>query len=281
MKKSRLFITLLVMLFAASGYAQDSYRQAVKEYLAMNGQVNQLASALKQTSMLLFESGDLDLNQLTERYVEERLMDQMTDMILPKVKAIGVSEKSLEETISLLSTSAGKLYKGHEQQWTEALRGELTSIMLQNLPKVMAGDTSDPIQPKAGIDAKYINKYKKVLGTQLVKSFMQMIDQKSSSIVGKLPDGMKEGLEAWMTANLPTIAMNSAYGILTEDDLDFASKLYSNDTYNKLQGITPINGDEMASFGVDFMTNYVEWMQAQGAMVKDGAIDMLKQLFGN
>jgi hypothetical protein len=34
MKKPRLLIALLVMLVAASGYAQDSYRQAVKDGIA-------------------------------------------------------------------------------------------------------------------------------------------------------------------------------------------------------------------------------------------------------
>ena len=33
MKKTRLFVALLVMLVAASGYAQDSYRQSVKDYM--------------------------------------------------------------------------------------------------------------------------------------------------------------------------------------------------------------------------------------------------------
>ena len=38
MNKTRLLIALLVMLVAASGYAQDSYRQAVKDYMAVNSQ---------------------------------------------------------------------------------------------------------------------------------------------------------------------------------------------------------------------------------------------------
>ena len=38
MKKTRFLIALLVMLVAANGYAQDSYRQAVKDYLTAIGQ---------------------------------------------------------------------------------------------------------------------------------------------------------------------------------------------------------------------------------------------------
>ena len=38
MKKPRLLIAMVVMLIAASGYAQDSYRQTAKDYLTAVGQ---------------------------------------------------------------------------------------------------------------------------------------------------------------------------------------------------------------------------------------------------
>ena len=47
MKKTRSIIALLVMLVAASGYAQDSYREAVKEYgVIFNDNVNRMDSIL-------------------------------------------------------------------------------------------------------------------------------------------------------------------------------------------------------------------------------------------
>ena len=42
MKKSRLFIAMLVMLVAVSSYAQDSYRETVKQYVEVNGQSDKL-----------------------------------------------------------------------------------------------------------------------------------------------------------------------------------------------------------------------------------------------
>ena len=92
MKKTRFLIALLVMLVAASSYAQDSYRQAVKDFWTYYAKdyVNQIdtvfKSSFKSSNDFWFESGDLDLDQLADRYLEERFMDYMTDFILPKVK---------------------------------------------------------------------------------------------------------------------------------------------------------------------------------------------------
>lgn len=283
MKTSRLFIALLLLSVAASGYAQDGYRQAVKEYLILNGQVNQLTSALKTVSTIMFESEGQDLKQMTERYVEECLMDKITDITLPKMKEQSVSETDLKDAISLLSTPAGQLFNEHEQAWTEAMRGELSSLLIKNLPKIMSGNISDPIQPKADIEEGYIEKHKKVLGAHVIESFMQMFDQQTNSIsrFGQIPESMKQGLKTWMNTNLETIAMNSAYGIITDDDLDFAAKLYSQESYNKLKGIANMNGGELGAIGIDMITDYVNWMQDHGASVRDGAIEMIMHTLGN
>ena len=55
MKKTRLLVALLVMLVAASAYAQDSYRQAVKDYLAATDQFEKTKS-LMSDMRLLFEN---------------------------------------------------------------------------------------------------------------------------------------------------------------------------------------------------------------------------------
>ena len=148
MKKTRLLIALLVMLVAASGYAQDSYREAVKEYMAVNSQEalnnywNRMDSVLKANNTYWFESGDVDLNQLTERYFKEGIMDYMTDFMCAKTKELGVTEAGLREYISLMSTPEGQTYKEHMAQWVEAIKRDTTVLngqdSLDSL-KIMAG----------------------------------------------------------------------------------------------------------------------------------------------
>ena len=169
MKKTRLLIALLVMLVAASGYAQDSYREAVKEYMAVNSKEalnnywNRMDSVLKANNTYWFESGDVDLNQLTERYFKEGIMDYMTDFMCAKTKELGVTEAGLREYISLMSTPEGQTYKEHMAQWVEAIKRDTTVLNGQDSQdslKIMAGEYPDPIQVKAGIDPGYVEKYK-------------------------------------------------------------------------------------------------------------------------
>lgn len=185
MKKSRLIIVLLTLLVAASGYAQDSYREALREYLVLNGNLRHFAqesTAYKQSQSRFFKSGDIDLDQLTDRYLEEGLVDFITDVNLPKIKEQGILEEELKEINSLLSSPEGRTFVEH----------------------------------------------------------------------------------LWQLS-------------LTPDDIDIAAKLFADDSpYNKLHEI--INAFKPLSYGSDLLINYVEWMQAHGAVLQDGANDELNRL---
>ena len=276
MKKTRLFVALLVMLVAASGYAQDSYRQAVKDYMAIYSQkamesyLNQMDSTFKSHNTYYFESGDVDLNQLTERYFKEGFMDYMTDFMCAKSKELGVTEAGLRELISLMSTPEGQTYNEHSAQWFEAIKHDTTVFDGLDTLKIMAGEDPDPIQIKAGIDPGYVEKYNKVLEADLVKQYLQgYFDQYFNiftMIFREMPDEMKDvqnkldRVKNWMIANLPTMALNNAYGIITEDDLDFLAKLQTLDATHQLLGLLPMNPGDLMTIGQGAMKNYIEWM---------------------
>ena len=300
MKKTRLLIALLVLFFTASGYAQDSYRETLKEYYKLYGHghvdTETFKQGCKQSCQYWFKSGDLDLNQLTDRYMEEGLIDYMTDFMLPKMKEMGVTEERMKETISLLSTPEGKTFNAHVQQWYRTIKNEFSSILPDF--NIVDGD-SNPVQLRKDIDAEYIGKFMEYMGDYdfTVKSIEPMYDMYSRYItrfgekLGVNPDEIKkqtkklENLKAWMTANLPTIAVNSAYGIITMDDLDLAmaNKVFADDSaYSKWQSI--MNAIDPLEFGLDMMNDYVEWMQKHGAVLQEGAMDSInqvKQMFGD
>lgn len=294
MKKSRLLVALLVMLVAAGCSTQDSYRETLKEcyqlilsdYIDTEEFKQNFTPIFKQSSQLLFKSGDVDLDQLTDRYMEEGLIDYLVDFILPKMKEAGITEERMKETMALLSTPEGKTYIKHTRQWTEAMKKEYASLFAN----VADGD-SPSVQPREDIDAEYIEKFKQIVNDQTVKSVAPNFDMLSRYLTKfgeKLdvdPDTIKkqtekmENLKAWMTANMPTIALNSAYGIMTVDDLEFAiaNKTYSDDsTFNKF--FSTFDSFNPMTFGFDLTANYVEWMQEHGAELQDGAMDMLNQM---
>ena len=307
MKKNRLFVAVLVMLVAASSYAQDSYRQAVKDYMAiyfqkaMESYLNQMDSTFKSHNTYYFESGDVDLNQLTERYFKEGFMDYMTDFMCAKTKELGVTEAGLREFVSLMSTPEGQTYKEHMAQWVEAIKRDTTALnalySLDSL-KIMAGEFPGPIPVKAGIDPGYVEKYKKVMEADMTKYlqgffdqyfnfFKMMFGEMSYKLSDETKDKMKDiqnmfdGLTNWMTANFPTMALNYAYGIFTEDDLDFLAKLQTLDTTHQLLGLLPMNPGDLMTIGQGAMKSYFEWMENHGAVVKEDMKDFIQnfQLF--
>lgn len=295
MKKSRLLIALLVMLVSASGYAQDSFREAVKEYMAINSQgandayLNWMDSVYKEHITFYFESGDVDLNQLTERYFKEGFMDYMADFMCAKIKELGVTEAGLREHMSLMSMPEGQTYKKHMEQWVEAIKRDNTIFNGLDSLKVMAGEGPDPVQIKAGIDPGYVEKYKKVLEANQAKIMQGILDQYINlfaMIFREMPDKMSDvqkgldGMKNWMTANLPTVMLNNAYGIITEDDLDFIAKLQTLNTY-KLIGLLPMDSVDLISIGQGGFKNYIEWMENHGAVVKEEMKDFIQnyQLF--
>ena len=296
LKKTRLLMMLLALLIAAGSYAQDSYHQAVKEFWSLSLKdymTIQMDSVLKSSNSLWFESGDQDLDQLTDRYLDERLMDYMTDLILPKIKELGVTEAALRENVALRSSPAGMTYAEHYQRLSEVLKGEIVSIMRQDSLKIMNGDTSNPVQIKAGIDAGYVEKYKKILDDDMINLGMGSIDQYANlaaMIIKDNPDelskiqNMLTSMKAWMTANVPAITINSAYGIITEEDLDFVAKLKTLDTY-KLTGLIPMNGFDMMSMGYGIIMDYIKWMEDHGVVAnefpKKVFNEMLKRGNGN
>ena len=279
---SKCLVTLLISLTALCGYAQDSYREAIKDYFHLNCQADQMESALKELNMILFDDSGMNLSQLTERYIQECLTNDYADYMEPKMKAQNVTEAELREVVELLSTPAGKAYNEHQLEWIDNMKGELTSIMLQNMGQIMYGDLSKPIQPKAEIDAVYIEKFKEVMGNSMIESFMNVFDMTGPNTNPiQLPDELKERLQTWLSVNLPTITMNSAYGTITVEDLDFAAKLASHESYSKMQDFSFMNYGQIGPLVTGMLSNYVDWMQVQGAVVKGHADTILKMMQGD
>ena len=126
------------------------------------------------------------------------------------------------------------------------------------------------VQPKAEIDDAYAAKFNEVImESDFVKVFLDVIKKrmnetsKAFSLSGiTTPESQKENNDRIMNA-LPTIMLNSAYGILTPEDIDYASILFSNEAYTKLQINLNTEDDGMGKIGL----NYIEWMQEQGAKI--------------
>ena len=131
MKKTRLLIVLLSMLFVASGYAQDSYRQAVKDYLTATGQFEKTKLVVSGMGMLFDKNGQVNIDQLTKRYLDEQYEADMTDYFVTMMQSRGMTEADVRELAALLSSPEGKAFEEHQQEWLVGFASDLLMPFLK------------------------------------------------------------------------------------------------------------------------------------------------------
>ena len=275
MKKSRLLIALLVMLVAASGYAQDSYREAVKQFVSANGQIDRMKSAFTTLNETFFKKTEgVDLNVLTERYVKECLDDQVTDMVMPMMKERNLTEADLRTVTALLSTPEGKVFTDHQNEWNMELPSAMIGAMAEQAGMFEDGSVAEKVAVNPDIDAGYEAKFRKMMEVGKVKEMVMGFWEGFKEGAPNMPETFKN----WFEENFVTIALNSAYGIITPEDIDYGTKLYSNESYLKTQDISGMKVADLQSTGVGLMSGYIDWMQAQGAQLSSTATLMKSML---
>ena len=315
MKESRLLIALLVMLVAASGYAQDSYREAVKEYMTTFDQFEKSKLGVSKMSVLFERGGQVDIDQLTNRYFDEQYEDDLIDYHMSALKMSGMTEADLKEVAALLTTPEGKNLTIHREQWSKKL---ISNWMETDIVKRFMGafeslgqneyqpfltdkerDLSEEelmdhllgpaIQPNADIDAAYAAKFKEVmLESDLANGLMGFVMKRfiEAPTTYSSPEDRNK-MKDWLTASLSNIMLNSAYGTLTLEDLDYVSKLNSNEAYRKLNGFSKldeiVNAPEFENLKASAVTaKYMDWMQEQGAKITEdpkALLEIMKSLY--
>ena len=277
MKKSRLLIALLVMLVAASGYAQDSYREAVKQYLLYLGPDNQMKTALCEMKDAFFvPSGNVDLDLLTERYIKEVMIDQMTDMTETMMKERNVTEVDLRTVNAMVAPPEFQTFLSHQNEWDE----KITLISNESISLLKDGGEPENVQVNPDIDSDYAAKFQKMWKESgILEKSIGLYDRLS---LGEMTEEMAQlgKYKTWLADNLGTIALNAAYGTLTLEDFDLGMKLYTNESYRKVTDTSDMNVFSVIGPATELLMNYLDWMESQGAQPnsKFQSIKMLKSL---
>lgn len=287
MKKTRLIIALLVMLVAASGYAQDSYREALKQYLFNQGLCDHdmINSILGYSYETYFKQSDnVDLEKLTERFINETLINQMVDFSEPMMKERNVTEDDLRTLNAMLSTPEGQTFLAHQNEWDD----KLNEISYEYRRLFQNGGEPEALQVNPDIDAGYVAKFQKMWNV-IEEQTMGMINglfpsmmpsEMPSEMTDELADEMAElnRTKNWLNVNYGTLALNTAYGILTPEDLDFGAKLFANESYRKATDTADKSPysllGEGTGFLMDFLMKYFDWMESQGAQPSEKLIDL-------
>ena len=284
MKKTRLFVALLLMLVAASGYAQDSYRQAVKDYMKAVNQLEKEKALISSMSMMFDRDGKVDIDQLTKRYLGEQYENDMIDFYVFAYKGQGITEADLRELSSLLTTPESETLTAHTKSWMMEYASYMMTPFVEQMKVLQEpmepGEYLDkvkdyvsfldsPVQPRPEIDAAYADKFNQVmLGSPAVKQIMNMMLNRLDEKDPELQESSKK-VKDWMTKNVPVLLLNFAYGNLTDEDLDYAAKLQANETYSKFLNFDLSSIDMEKYYNKHPYFKYLNWMKEQGAKTSE------------
>ena len=284
MKKTRFFIALMLMLVAASGYAQDSYRQAVKDYMKAVNQLEKEKALISSMSMMFDRDGKVDIDQLTKRYLDEQYENDMIDFYVFAYKGQGITEADLRELSSLLTTPESETLTAHTKSWMMEYASYMITPFMEQMKVLQEpmepGEYLDkvkdyvsfldsPVQPKPVIDAAYADKFNHVmLGSPVVKQMMDMMLKRLDDKDPELQESSKK-VKDWMTKNVPVLLLNFAYGNLTDEDLDYAAKLQANETYSKFLNFDLSSIDMEKYYNKHAYFKYLNWMKEQGAKTSE------------
>jgi hypothetical protein len=284
MKKTKLFVALLVMLVAASGYAQDSYRQAVKDYMKAVNQLEKEKALISSMSMMFDRDGKVDIDQLTKRYLGEQYENDMIDFYVFAYKGQGITEADLRELSSLLTTPESETLTAHTKSWMMEYASYMMTPFVEQMKVLQEpmepGEYLDkvkdyvsfldsPVQPRPEIDAAYADKFNQVmLGSPAVKQIMDMMLNRLDEKDPELQESNKK-VKDWMTKNVPVLLLNFAYGNLTDEDLDYAAKLQANETYSKFMNFDLSSIDMEKYYNKHPYFKYMNWMKEQGVKTSE------------
>lgn len=274
-----LIITLMVTIVSVSGFAQDSYREALKENLLINNNVDQLKDVFININKSLFEKND-NVELLTERYIQEALVEHFVDVVEPIMKERNVTEADLRAVNAMISTPEGQTFLSHDEEWNAKFKNALHELMPSFEEDSLAENVGE-ITVNPSIDAAYAAKFNDMMDASDIKqkmlSFMDgLFPSYSFEGYDELDESneireMINNIKKWVDDNLTTVALNCAYGILTPDDLDFGVKLFSSESHRKITDMSDMNFHSVMGKTTDIMSKYIEWMESQGAKLNERA----------
>ncbi|MBQ6079588.1 MAG: hypothetical protein IJK93_04835 [Muribaculaceae bacterium] len=277
----RLLVTLLVVLTTMVGYSQDSYRDALKDYLLLSAEQSGMTTMKnfcdELNNSLLQQSDNVDLEQLTERYINECFVDLLVDMMVPIMKERAVTEADLKTANAILSTPECQTFLAHQNEMND----RLNSIMQEYLPSFKSMEDVKKIPVNPDIDPEYAAKFKNMMeASGLEEKMLSFMDQFFPKQWLEDSDETKEiaNIKKWINDNYTVVSLNSAYGVMTLEDLDYGAKLYSNESYRKIVDFSGVDFSTVMSSIGEITMKYLNWMESHGAQLSEKAKG-LKYLF--
>ena len=262
---------LLFVMSSVIAVGQESYEKLLREYCSLTNSTSQLLDSVKSKALLqelnkMVLSGE-DLkraDQLAEEYLKTQFQDDLFHHVFMPMYQETVSEQDFRELVTLLKTKEGKQWNTHNETTFQvmvfAMSFSAISFMLNDDEKLEeeAIDSECPKSFQNLFDQYYeSSRNDQILNTTFQMMLPSVLEEKSVNKKGK---EMIEKFLNYFKNNMKVMMLNSAYKIMTEDDLKFGINMFQKPSYQKVIDATMNGMTDKQKIGVAMVTAYVGWL---------------------
>lgn len=264
MKTMKFFLTATLMVCSLVLSAQTTVTKAVERYLVANGQSESMGASLKPLLAQIPSMIELTIpngytaGSLAQKYVDERLVGDLSSAISPFVIEQDVTAEDINVLSDMLESPEGKVATANSQRLnSEECLADMMAIVQKDMMTLVAGGTPDktPTKASAARKALFMAYYNSCGIDKLIPNMLK------AQLAGQASNEMMAKVESYFNENMPNLMLNASEGVMTDNDLRFYQKLCAKPQYTKMiDGIAKAIGNPQ-QLGLSIITKYNIWVK--------------------
>ena len=260
---TRVIVFLMALFMSVSSYAEDSYREALRQFTELSHVSSSMAQekmvpSLAGVAMAMYGYSMEEASILSEKFCSENLMNWVLDYMEESFKGIA-SESDIKAACSFYTTSRGAVALAHSESYNnQEAQQKMMLKMLPDIMKLAEGKKVDKVKSDAP------SSYAKLFHKYFVNSGLQ-------EIFAGMMENMKRGKEedvdydkryhSYMEENMETIVMDAGYPTVTEEDLQALIDFTDTDSGKNISKATVNMANNAVTFGTNLIQAFSEYVE--------------------
>lgn len=266
----RQLFVLALLAVSMTAAAQDEMVTALLDYVKAcpsattgMGVDGKMGEALKMVNEeLIKEYNGKTSEELVSDYMENHFLNDMVENVMaPAVKEF-VTVDEVKQLTAAMSSPEGQTFQQHQKLLNEGT--DFEKIGESVMETLLADVEPDDIQPDAACPQAYVNAFNKYFELSNLGS---VIDQMGNMFGDKKDEPKVIKYLAYLKKNMPTIYLNSSYGTMTMDDLNFGMKVYQTDAWKHMMQAQNQMVSDPQKLGMGIIMSYILYLSEQGVEV--------------
>lgn len=266
-------VALFTLCVCANAQSNDNYSDAVMELMTVtheDEQFGEITEKLPQflniiNEQVLAPSSKGKGNMLAEKYIKENAERKLLRPILVNMLKDKISIEDIRKITETMKSEEGQTYIKHTKAMETKMEAEMDKFMgddiTENPSKLKPAEYTCPEEFAKKFETFYESSSMKK-GIESVLKIFEMAATMSES-----PEEKKnvQTVMDYMKKYYVVIAANSAYGTITDQDIEFSKKLSTLPSYS-IDMQSMISGSMQAI--LEFSESYKKWLTTQDVELK-------------